>query len=242
MSLALIHSPDAAAPQSLDVESTPRQEKTSAPRPVAAAAAGRPGLSTRGFAVSGYSRDSDAHFVELYRSGDEGAFDLLVDRYESAVRRLAYGYLRDEQLAEDIAQESFLQASEKLHTLADPAAFRSWLFMIAANRSRDELRRRARWVDTPELPEVALYPSQEEMPAPRRAQSRELGGHLARLLADLPDKYRTALMMKEIEELTYAEIAKRLGIPMGTVQIRVHRARLRLRERLTKIGMGEGVA
>jgi RNA polymerase sigma-70 factor (ECF subfamily) len=186
--------------------------------------------------------DSDAHFVERVRSGEASAFELLVERYESAVRRLAYGYLRDEQLAEDVAQESFLQANEKLHTLADPGAFRSWLFMIAANRSRDELRRRARWVDTPELPEVALYPSQEEMPATRRAQSKQLGVHLSRLLAELPDKYRTALMMKEIEELTYAEIADRLGIPMGTVQIRVHRARLKLRERLSKLGIRKGVA
>lgn len=186
--------------------------------------------------------ESDAHFVERVRGGDESAFDLLVDRYESAVRRLAFGYLRDEQLAEDVAQEAFLQANEKLHTLADPAAFRSWLFMIAANRSRDELRRRARWVDTPELPEIALYPSQEEMPATRRAQSKELGKHLARLLSELPDKYRTALMMKELEELTYAEIAARLGIPMGTVQIRVHRARLRLRDQLAKLGIRRGVA
>ena len=188
------------------------------------------------------SRQSDARFVERFLAGEAAAFDVLVERYEATVRRVAYGYLRDEQLAEDVAQEAFLQACDKLPTLSDPAAFRSWLFMIAANRARDELRRRSRWVDTPEVPDEALYPSQEGIGSARLAGSSQLSGVLQKLLRDLPEKHRTALMMKEVEELTYSEIARRLEIPMGTVQIRVHRARLKLREQLTALGYERGVA
>ena len=88
--------------------------------------------------------EADEDLVVRFRDGDEAAFETLVKRYEARIRKLAFGYLRDRMLAEDVAQESFLQAYQRIGTLGRPAAFRSWLYRIAINRAHDELRRRAR--------------------------------------------------------------------------------------------------
>ena len=79
-----------------------------------------------------------------FRSGDEGAFEALVRRYEASLRKLAFGYLRDRMLAEDVAQESLLLAYQRIGSLGHAEAFRSWLFRIATNRAHDFLRRVAR--------------------------------------------------------------------------------------------------
>ena len=187
--------------------------------------------------------DPDGVLVTRFRGGDESAFEALVKRYEVPLRKLAYGYLRDRMLAEDVAQESFLQAYQRLDSLGRVEAFRSWLYRIAINRAHDQLRRKA-WKG-----EVAGEEGEErirQMAEPgspeQRLEDRDFGRRLGVCLAELPEKYRRPLVLKEIEGMTYAEIAEVLGWPMGTVQIRIHRARLRLRARaqeLLKKGAGD---
>jgi RNA polymerase sigma-70 factor, ECF subfamily len=186
--------------------------------------------------VSARDRDDDATLVLRFREGDDGAFAALVERYEARTRRLAYGFLRDSQSAEDVAQDSFLQAYRRIRSLKQPSSFRSWLFSIVVNRARDELRHRSRYDEVEDL-EVPLRAASDDPSEDQIVESRELRGFLRRFIAELPAKYREPLLLKEVEGMTYAEIAELLGMPMGTAQIRIHRARLRLRERLVAAGI-----
>ncbi|HVS65664.1 MAG TPA: RNA polymerase sigma factor [Thermoanaerobaculia bacterium] len=181
-------------------------------------------------------RDDDATLVLRFREGDGEAFSVLLERYEARARRLAYGFLRDSQGAEDVAQDSFLQAYRRIRSLKQPSSFRSWLFSIVVNRARDELRHRGRFEEVEDL-EVPLREASNAPDEQQTAESRELRVYLRRFIAELPTKYREPLLLKEVEGMTYAEIAELLQIPMGTAQIRIHRARLRLRERLQSLGI-----
>jgi RNA polymerase sigma-70 factor (ECF subfamily) len=176
--------------------------------------------------------ESDGVLVSRFRDGDEAAFEALVKRYEGPLRKLAFGYLRDRMLAEDVAQESLLLAYQRIGSLGHVEAFRSWLYRIAINRAHDYLRRVARKGEIGgEEGEERIKQVEEPVDATARLVARDLGRRLAGAVAELPEKYRRPLLLKEIEGMTYAEIAELLGWPMGTVQIRIHRARLRLRER-----------
>lgn len=176
--------------------------------------------------------EPDEVLVNRFRDGDEAAFEALVKRYEAPLRKLAFGYLRDRMLAEDVAQESFLLAYQRIGSLGRVEAFRSWLYRIAINRAHDSLRRIARKGEIGgQQGEQRIGQLEEPSDAAAQLVSRDLGRRLAGAVAELPEKYRRPLLLKEIEGMTYAEIAELLGWPMGTVQIRIHRARLRLRER-----------
>lgn len=175
--------------------------------------------------------EPDENLVAAFLGGDEGAFERLVERYEAKIRQLAYGYVRRRETAEDVAQDTFLQAYQKLHTLGRHQAFRSWLYRIAVNRCHDELRRLGRQTDLPSEEELDEELRRTSQPASgdRLVEARQIGRRLASSLADLPRKQRDPLLLKEVLGMTYAEIAELFGWPLGTVQIRIHRARLRLR-------------
>ena len=192
-------------------------------------------------ARAGVVGEPDEALVARFRAGDEAAFEALVRRYEASLRKLAFGYLRDRMLAEDVAQESLLIAYQRIGSLGHAEAFRSWLFRIATNRAHDFLRRVARKGEVGgEEGEERIGELEEPTDATARLVARDLGRRLSGALAELPEKYRRPLLLKEIEGMTYAEIAELLGWPMGTVQIRIHRARLRLREQAKKLfGTGE---
>lgn len=178
----------------------------------------------------------EERLVRAFLGGDQDAFEQLVARYEGRIRRMAFSFVRDHGLAEDIAQDAFLQAYRRARTLKKPSAFRSWLFSIALNRARDELRRLARFTEVDDL-EIPLRAFREPASTELLLESRQAGIWLAKLIADLPHKHRVPLLLKEAQGMTYADIAELLEIPMGTVQIRIHRARLELRERLVEAGV-----
>jgi RNA polymerase sigma-70 factor (ECF subfamily) len=173
--------------------------------------------------------------VARFLEGDEAAFEELVHRYEAAVRKLAFGFVRDWALAEDIAQDTFLKAYRKASSLRRVASVRSWLFRIAINRAQDELRRIKRKKEVSweafDVPPVAS----DQPSAETRAASGELARNLAQALSVIREEHRIPLVLREVDGLTYAEIAKLLGWPLGTVQARLHRGRLELRARLNDL-------
>ena len=180
--------------------------------------------------------DSDEKLLARFLGGEEDAFEALVVRYEAPLRRLAYGLVRDWGLAEDIAQDAFLRAYQKAATYRGGAAVKAWLYRIAINRAYDELRRLQRKREVPlEKAGVpgraarveAVYASTQAL-----AEVGELQRRVAGALAELRPEYRTPLVLREIEGMTYREIAEVLDWPLGTVQIRIHRGRLELRSRL----------
>lgn len=175
----------------------------------------------------------DAELVRRASAGDGSAFEALVLRYEIPLRKLVYGYVLDWELAEDVAQDAFLLAYRKLDSLGESAAFKSWLYRIAINRAHDELRRAARWrlrMDR-NVRDEALA----ELPAAgaeSAVEARVLRRALVRGLARLSKTQRTAVVLKDVVGMKYVEIAELLDCPTGTVQIRVHRGRRRLRRLL----------
>ncbi len=175
----------------------------------------------------------DAQLARRAAAGDQEAFETLVVRYETPLRKLVYGYVQNWEVAEDVAQDAFLLAFRKLDRLDEHAAFKSWLYRIAINRAHDELRRKSRWAQRLDLNvrDEALA----ELPAAgaeSAVESRLLRRALVRALAELPKGQRTAVVLKDVVGMKYVEIAELLGCPIGTAQIRVHRGRRQLRRRL----------
>lgn len=165
--------------------------------------------------------DADRDALARYLDGDEKAFDDIVARHEAKVRMVAGGILRDPALAQDVAQETFLTAYQKAESYRGAGSVRSWLLGIAFRRSLDELRRRRRRSETmlAERSEPSVQPLGE----------LEASWDVKVALSALSPESRTALLLKEVEGLSYREIADALDWPMGTVATKLHRARLELR-------------
>jgi RNA polymerase sigma-70 factor (ECF subfamily) len=183
---------------------------------------------------------SDEQLLARFLEGDEAAFEELVKRYEASLRNVALGLVRERALAEDIAQDTFLVAYRKASSIRRLGSVRSWLYRVAINRAQDELRRirRKREVSLEELSgplEGSRQASGEAL-----AASLELGRHLNRALGEMRPEHRAPLVLREVEGLAYVEIAEVLGWPLGTVQTRIHRGRLELRDILRKLRGMEG--
>lgn len=173
--------------------------------------------------------------VARARSGDLPAFNSLVLRFQDAVYGLTLRMLGDPASAEDVTQDAFIRAWQRLETYRG-GSFRSWLFTIAANRARDELRRRARRPsssldearDDPDRAD--LDPADAGPTAHDLMEQAELRRALEVALRALPDDWREVVVLADIQGLDYAEVAAVAGIPVGTVKSRLSRARGRLRE------------
>lgn len=176
----------------------------------------------------------DGQLVLLAKDGNLEAFNSLVDRYQRAVYSLCYRILGGREGAEDATQETFLSAYRALSSF-EGGNFKSWLFRIAANQCRDELRRQKRRPVS--APLVRGEGADEEPvdlsdPSPEPDQlllSRELGGRLEQLLLQLPFDQRQAVVLIDIYELAYEEVARLTSTSTGTIKSRVHRGREKLR-------------
>lgn len=190
-------------------------------------------------------RDPDQEALEACRRGDRGAFDLLVERHHRRVFRLSMRLLSDEDAALDAAQETFLKAWRALARFEGGSLFTTWLTRIAINQCRNELRRRGtlkhgrlRSLDEPAPSgEGSLA---EEVPAAGRAawedlQGRELQSLFEGVLQGLDATDREVLLLKEVEGLSYEDMAEVLDLPVGTVRSRLHRARAEMRRRIAPV-------
>lgn len=185
--------------------------------------------------------DDDAHLIERARQGDLDAFNLLVDRYQHIVYRVARRYMNSPDLADDVTQDTFIRAYNALDTFrnSDGRGFRSWLLRIAANRARDLLRASSRrpadsLESMLEAEDSAWEPEdQSETPA-ERADRLALHQHIERALGELSDDQRLVIVLFDIEGYSYDEIAEISGVASGTVKSRLHRARARLHQILSE--------
>ncbi|MEX2445732.1 MAG: sigma-70 family RNA polymerase sigma factor [Dehalococcoidia bacterium] len=169
------------------------------------------------------------------QGGDLTAFNALVLRHQDAVFSLVLRMLGRREAAEDIAQEAFVNAWRRLDTYRG-GSFRSWLFTIAANRARDELRRQGRRPQTSldaarDDPDRADLDPADGDPLPEEAAAQaELRTALEAALAALPPDWREVVLLSDVHGMDYAEVAAATGVPVGTVKSRLSRARNRLRE------------
>ncbi len=182
---------------------------------------------------------SDEQLVMRAKRGDTDAFGELVARYEHRIFNLAYRMMGDPEDGADMAQEAFLRAFKALRGFRGDASFSTWLYRVASNVCLDELRRRGRRgevsLDAPltteqgqlrrEVPDTAAGPAEV-------VERREAEALVHRALGLLPDDHRLVVLLRDIEGLSYGELAEALGCPVGTVKSRLNRARAKLRELL----------
>lgn len=192
-----------------------------------------------------YSQLTDQEVVAQARAGRERAYRELIGRYERPVFSIIYRLVRDRELAEDLAQDTFIKVLNALDRYDPKLKFSSWIFKIAHNTAIDRLRKRevatlsldgspnARTADDIEATRITVA-STEESPEDYAA-SREIGEEIEKALALLRPEYRTAIVLWHIEDRPYDEIAEIMEIPLGTVKTFIHRARNELRKHLAHL-------
>jgi RNA polymerase sigma-70 factor, ECF subfamily len=171
---------------------------------------------------------SDAILVRRALAGEASAFSELVTRYQRAAYLVAYGVTRRHEDAEDVAQEAFLVALERLEECRDPDRFAGWFTTIVKNRARNLLRREQLREGEP-IP----FHAPSGLPGPERnAERAALRGRLSEAMAELSPLQREVVLLHDLEGWKHREIAERLEMPSGTVRSHLHFARRRLRDLL----------
>ena len=186
------------------------------------------------------AREDEPLLVKAAKSGDATAFEELVNRYESKIFRLTMNITRNREDAEDSMQDAFMKAYSHLDTFQEDSRFYTWLVRIAANEALMRLRKRRPnqvSLDEPVQGEDDLIPREVEdwgpSPEQRYAQS-ELHEILDQVIDQLDPDFRTVFVLRDIEELSTEETAAALNLSIPAVKSRLLRARLRLREKLTR--------
>ena len=191
--------------------------------------------------------DPEAALVALAKEGDEDAFTTLVNRYSGKIFRLAQHITQNQEDAEDVLQEAFLKAYTHLNSFAGNSKFYTWIVRIAVNESLMKLRKRKsdklvsldEPVDTGEeevVREVAVW---EQTPETKFTQT-ELRGILDGAVQELDPIYRAVFLLRDVEELSTEETADALDLTVPAVKSRLLRARLQLREKLTRVFKRKG--
>ncbi|MCB1784782.1 MAG: RNA polymerase sigma factor RpoE [Chromatiaceae bacterium] len=176
-------------------------------------------------------RATDQALVERVQRGDKRAFDLLVLKYQHKVANLISRYIRDPVEALDVTQEAFIKAYRALPKFRGDSAFYTWLYRVAINTAKNHLAAQARRppgddieADTAEQMDMGSALKESDTPE-HMALQREIAQTIQKALDDLPDDLRTAITLRELEGLSYEEIAQAMDCPIGTVRSRIFRAR-----------------
>ena len=182
---------------------------------------------------------TDQEVVRAARDGQERAYRELIRRYERPIFSLIYRMVRDRELAEDLAQETFVKALNAIDSYRPEFKFSSWIFKIANNAAIDHLRRReldtlslegARDATTPDRAEATALQIKDKGESPlEEMESRELGSAIELAIGKLRPEYRSCILLRHVDDRSYEEIAEIMNLPLGTVKTYIHRARNELR-------------
>ncbi|AMN47307.1 RNA polymerase sigma-70 factor, ECF subfamily [Steroidobacter denitrificans] len=177
------------------------------------------------------AEDTDQQLVERVQAGDKSAFNLLVLKYQHRVLKLVGRFLNDPAEAEDVAQEAFLKAYRALGTFRGDSAFYTWLYRIAINTAKNALVSNRRRpvdfdLDLQDPDQYDRHAKLKEADTPEGVLlTDEIREVVERALEQLPEDLRTAIVLRELEGLSYEEIADAMDCPVGTVRSRIFRAR-----------------
>jgi RNA polymerase sigma-70 factor (ECF subfamily) len=185
----------------------------------------------------------DLTLVKRVRGGDQRAFKLLVERYQRKVYAVALGMLKDKEEAMDVSQDAFVKVYKYLDHFKGDSSFYTWLYRITANICIDRIRKRggAEHVEFDES--VATDMSEARIGAlgsrlgtnpQKSALRRELAEKIQEALAQVPEKHRAILLLREIEGMSYEDLARTLEIPKGTVMSRLFHARTKVQKILSE--------
>ena len=181
--------------------------------------------------ASGGAGVSDLALIRRVQQGDRSAFDLLVAKYQHKILNLVMRYVKDPSEALDVAQEAFLKAYRAAPSFRGESAFYTWLYRIAINTAKNYLvaaRRRPMGVDVDfaDSEQFEALTKLSDVDTPERlALTEEIGSAVDAAIQELPEELRTAILLREIEGMSYEEIAATMECPVGTVRSRIFRAR-----------------
>ncbi|MGH7449740.1 MAG: RNA polymerase sigma factor [bacterium] len=179
---------------------------------------------------------SDEDLIEKFQRGDIYAYELIVKRYKDQLLNFVYRFLGNHEEAEDVVQETFLRVYRNRHAYQRVAKFSTWIYTIAGNLARTELRRRNRrriFSLSSMGVEDKEYEISDDVLSPERHTNTVLSEEIIQKeINKLSPKFREVIILRDIQELSYEEISKIIRVPIGTVKSRVNRARLRLQGRL----------
>ena len=187
-------------------------------------------------------REIDQQLVERAQRGDKQAFDLLVIKYQRKLARLLSQFIRDAAEVEDVAQETFIKAYRSLSTFRGESAFYTWLYRIGINAAKNFLVAQGRRASTTNEFDIEDAENFEEGSQLRELNtpeselmSRQIAQTIHQTLQELPEELRTAITLREIEGLSYEEIANIMSCPTGTVRSRIFRAREAIADKLQSV-------
>jgi RNA polymerase sigma-70 factor (ECF subfamily) len=171
---------------------------------------------------------TDEALITMFQGGDRSIYRVLVDRHKDRVRNVVYSIFRDQDIVDDMAQEVFIKAYEALPNFRFESSFYTWLYRITVNKARDEMRKRKvkRFFSLDLMTEQRENHPALQTPAPHDMGVADM---VTAALDRLPEKFRMPVILKDIEGLSYDEIAEALDCEVGTVKSRLSRARAMLR-------------
>jgi RNA polymerase sigma-70 factor (ECF subfamily) len=180
----------------------------------------------------------DQLLVEQVQKGDKRAFDLLIQKYQHRIVSLVARYVSDQSEAQDVAQEAFIKAYRAIDRFRGDSAFYTWLYRIAINTAKNWLVARKRRppasdIDAADAEQYDMESRLKEQGTPENEMMREeIKRTVFDTISELPDDLRTAIMLREMEGMSYEDIALTMDCPIGTVRSRIFRAREAIDEKL----------
>ena len=179
---------------------------------------------------------TDEQLIARFQSGDERAYIELVNRYRERLINFVFPFLGDFEQAEDVVQETMLKLYEKKHYYREIAKFSTWIYTIARNLANTELRKKKRRKTT-YISRMAKDDRQYDIPAVQADLNQNLQNEFIRdrihaAIKELPEHFKTVIILRDIQELSYDDISNIVGVPLGTVKSRINRARLQLQAEL----------
>ena len=187
------------------------------------------------------NKTSDLDLVKRVQAGDKKAFDVLVLKYQHKIVNLVSRYVHDPHTAQDVAQEAFIKAYKGLARFRGDSAFYTWLYRIAINTAKNYLVAQGRRtpttdVDAQEAEQFGGESALKEYASPeRQLLSEEIEKTVFDAIDALPDDLRTAITLRELEGMSYEEIAEAMDCPIGTVRSRIFRAREAIDKKLSPL-------
>jgi RNA polymerase sigma-70 factor (ECF subfamily) len=175
---------------------------------------------------------TDEQLISRFQAGDERAYIELVNRYRDRLINFVYQFLGDFEQSEDVVQDTMLKLYEKKHYYREIAKFSTWIYTIARNLANTELRKRKRRKTTL-LSHMSREEKEYELPAIQPEIGQEVQNEFAekriqKAIQELPEHFKTVIILRDIQELSYDDISSIVGVPLGTVKSRINRARLQL--------------
>lgn len=183
----------------------------------------------------------DEDLMELFQAGTEEAYTILMERYSERLMHYLYGFLNDKKRCEDLLQETFLRVHRNRHSYKRIAKFSTWLYTIAGNLARSEYRKqKRRYMQS--IQAVSQNNEEYEMPLPderflpdKHTESAFQDQYVQNAVSILPPAFREVVILRDIQQLSYYEVAEITGLPLGTVKSRINRGRSKLQSLLRDI-------